>query len=307
VIRYNESGLAGLSDRVPPGPAFRLAPEQMAELAAIVEAGPDLAVDHVVRWRRVDLRRVIAERWGVAFHERTIGKLLHRLGFASCRSDPSTPEPTRPRRRSGGKKASANTCRPPCLRAPSDKPIEVWFADEAAWASRARSPASGHARARARAPRTAATLGPTSSVRSVPSAAWAPGLVMPYADTQAMTAHLPRSALRSPRARMPSSCSTGLGWHAQPLGRAGQHHPAAAAAPQPRAQPGRERLAYLRQNWLSLQVWDDYPAIVEACCQAWTASWPRQTSCDLSPAAHGRRSMLRRWYKTLLLAELQLR
>ena len=47
VIRYNEKGLAGLSDRVPPGPAFRLAPEQMAELAALVEAGPDLARDHV--------------------------------------------------------------------------------------------------------------------------------------------------------------------------------------------------------------------------------------------------------------------
>jgi transposase len=49
VIRTNETGLAGLSDRVPPGPAFRLTPEQMAELALIVEAGPDPAVDPVVR------------------------------------------------------------------------------------------------------------------------------------------------------------------------------------------------------------------------------------------------------------------
>ena len=81
-IRYTAQGLAGLSDRGPPGPAFRLAPERMAELAVIVEAGPDPAVDHVVRWRRVDLRRVIAARWGVTVHERTVGKLLHRLGFA---------------------------------------------------------------------------------------------------------------------------------------------------------------------------------------------------------------------------------
>ncbi len=49
VIRTNAEGLAGLSDRVPPGPAFRLSPEQMAELSGIVEAGPDPAVDHVVR------------------------------------------------------------------------------------------------------------------------------------------------------------------------------------------------------------------------------------------------------------------
>ena len=60
VVRYNAEGLAGPSDRAPPGPTFRLTPEQMAELSEIVEAGPDPAMDHVVRWRRVDLRRVIA-------------------------------------------------------------------------------------------------------------------------------------------------------------------------------------------------------------------------------------------------------
>jgi transposase len=92
VVRYNAEGLAGLSDRVPPGPAFRLTSEQMAELAALVEAGPDPAVDHVVRWRRVDLRRVIHARWGVTFHERTVGKLLHRLGFARLSVRPKHPK-----------------------------------------------------------------------------------------------------------------------------------------------------------------------------------------------------------------------
>src|SRR4028118_1313049 len=92
VIRYNDKGLPGLSDRVPPGPAFRLTPEQMAELATWVEPGPDPAVDHVVRWRCADLRRVIAARWGVQFHERTIGKLLHRLGFAKLSVRPKHPK-----------------------------------------------------------------------------------------------------------------------------------------------------------------------------------------------------------------------
>jgi transposase len=64
----------------------------MAELAALVEAGPDPAVDQVVRWRRVDLRRVIRERWGVEFHERTVGKLLHRLGFARLSVRPKHPK-----------------------------------------------------------------------------------------------------------------------------------------------------------------------------------------------------------------------
>ena len=92
VVRYNAEGLTGLSDRVPPGLGFRLMPEQTAELATLVEAGPDPAVDHVVRWRRVDLRQVISERWGVEFHERTVGKLLHRLGFARLSVRPKHPQ-----------------------------------------------------------------------------------------------------------------------------------------------------------------------------------------------------------------------
>jgi transposase len=35
-----------------------------------------------VRWRRVDLQRVIKERFGVTYHERTVGKLLKALGFS---------------------------------------------------------------------------------------------------------------------------------------------------------------------------------------------------------------------------------
>ena len=48
----------------------------MAQFAKIVEAGPDREKDGVVRWRRVDLKRVIAERFGVEFHPRYVGKLL---------------------------------------------------------------------------------------------------------------------------------------------------------------------------------------------------------------------------------------
>ena len=54
----------------------------MAEFARIVEAGPDREKDGVVRWRRVDLKRVIAETFGVDFHERHVGTLLKKLGFS---------------------------------------------------------------------------------------------------------------------------------------------------------------------------------------------------------------------------------
>jgi hypothetical protein len=38
-----------------------------------------------VGWRRIDLKRVIAERFGVDFHPRYVGKLLHKLAHAQGR------------------------------------------------------------------------------------------------------------------------------------------------------------------------------------------------------------------------------
>ena len=63
-------GPDGLIDTRTEGPKPRLSEEQLAQFAKIVEAGPDREKDGVVRWRRVDLKRVIAERFGVEFHPR---------------------------------------------------------------------------------------------------------------------------------------------------------------------------------------------------------------------------------------------
>ena len=91
VHRFNVAGPDGLLDNWTEGPKPRLSIEQMAELAAIVEAGPDREIDGVVRWRRVDLKRVIAERFGVDFHPRYVGKLLHKLGFSHMSARPRHP------------------------------------------------------------------------------------------------------------------------------------------------------------------------------------------------------------------------
>jgi transposase len=91
VHRYNAEGLAGLGDRAHPGPTPRLTPEQQAELVEIVENGPDRETDGVVRWRRADLQAVIAQRFGVQLHERSVGKILRRLGFARLSVRPKHP------------------------------------------------------------------------------------------------------------------------------------------------------------------------------------------------------------------------
>jgi transposase len=91
VHRFNEYGPEGLKDAWSKGNPPRLSSEQQAELAHLVESGPDRAVHGVVRWRRVDLQRLIAERYGVAYHERTVGKILHQLGFSHISARPQHP------------------------------------------------------------------------------------------------------------------------------------------------------------------------------------------------------------------------
>jgi transposase len=96
VHRFNASGPDGLMDNRSSGPKPRLSPEQLAQLSKIVETGPDRNIDAVVRWRRVDLERVIAERFGVDFHERYVGTLLKKLGFSHVSARPRHPKQDSP-------------------------------------------------------------------------------------------------------------------------------------------------------------------------------------------------------------------
>ena len=91
VHRYNNDGIAGLSNRYSAGPMPLLNLEQKAELARMVREGPDLEADGVVRWRCVDLKRKIKDRFGVVMHERTVGKQLAALGFRRLSVRPQHP------------------------------------------------------------------------------------------------------------------------------------------------------------------------------------------------------------------------
>ena len=91
VHRFNAAGPEGVIDNWTAGPKPRLSAEQQAQFAQIVEAGPDREKDGVVRWRRIDLKRVIAERFGVDFHPRYVGKLLKKLGFSHMSARPRHP------------------------------------------------------------------------------------------------------------------------------------------------------------------------------------------------------------------------
>ncbi len=92
VHRYNGEGVAGLRDRPRSGRPGQLSEAQLAELARLVEAGPDPAVHGVVRWRCVDLQGEIRTRFGVEISERHVGRLLQRLKFTRLSVRPRHPQ-----------------------------------------------------------------------------------------------------------------------------------------------------------------------------------------------------------------------
>ena len=96
------------------------------------------------------------------------------------------------------------------------------------------------------------------------------GLVMPFADTAAMNAHLAEIAHAVAAGAHAVLVLDGAGWH-------GGH---ALVVPDnislvllppysPELNPVENVWQYLRANWLAISVFDDYDAIVDACCEAW--------------------------------------
>jgi len=93
VHRYNEAGLEGLGNQPRRnGPRPRLSAEQEAEVAEWVEDGADFEWDGVVRYRCSDLRQRIQQAFSVTLHERTVGKLLHKLRFRKISVRPQHPQ-----------------------------------------------------------------------------------------------------------------------------------------------------------------------------------------------------------------------
>ena len=137
VHRYNAEGLAGLRDRPRSGREPRLTPGQEAELAAAVERGPDPDRDGVVRWRRVDLRALIEARFAVRLHERSVGKVLRRLGFTRLSVRPRHPKADAAAQ-AAFKKPSPSWSRRRCPSAPAASRSRSGFRTRPASASRAR-------------------------------------------------------------------------------------------------------------------------------------------------------------------------
>jgi transposase len=92
VQRYNDEGVGGLYSRLSTGRPGALSEEQMEELRNMVLDGPDPQRHPVVRWRCVDLREEIADRFSVTLTERSVGRLLPRLNMTRLQPRPYHPK-----------------------------------------------------------------------------------------------------------------------------------------------------------------------------------------------------------------------
>lgn len=92
VHRFDAEGPDGLMDRAPALPRVPSGGGSDDELVT----GPDPDVDGVARWRRIDPKRIIEERFGLACNERAISNLLDRLAFSRINGRPQRLEQDAP-------------------------------------------------------------------------------------------------------------------------------------------------------------------------------------------------------------------
>jgi transposase len=79
---YQSLGADGLRDGVRPGPTPRLSEAQKAELATIIEAGPQAAGFTSGMWTGPMIGDLIRRRFGVRYHNHHIPRLLGWMGFS---------------------------------------------------------------------------------------------------------------------------------------------------------------------------------------------------------------------------------
>lgn len=272
VHRYNELGLDGLSDRLRRnGPPPRLSAAQQATVKEWVEQGPDLERDGVVRWRCVDLQQRIVTEFAVPLHERSVGKLLRRLGFKRLQ-----PRPFHPQKSAAAQTAFqldfARLAAAVVPAAATGKPLEIWFGDEArvgqkgtltyVWARRGSRPPA----VRDNRHDSVHLFGAVCPERGVGAA-----IIMPAVNSEAMAEHLREiSSQVAPGAHAVLVCD-GAGWHQPgerlPVPKNISLLPLPPYAPE--LNPVENVWEFLRGNFLSHRVWDSYDAILEACRDAW--------------------------------------
>ena len=92
VHRFNAEGVEGLRDQPRPGRPPRMTEGQQAAFKALILRGPDPERDGVSAWRVVALCRIAEERFGVAYREGGMLRLVKALDLSWQKTRPSHPK-----------------------------------------------------------------------------------------------------------------------------------------------------------------------------------------------------------------------
>jgi len=79
---FDTSGTEALKPRKAPGAAPRLSEEQRAELASLIEAGPQASGYMGGVWTGPRIGDLIRKKFGVRYHNHHVPRLLNQLGFS---------------------------------------------------------------------------------------------------------------------------------------------------------------------------------------------------------------------------------
>jgi transposase len=88
VLAFNAEGPSGLIDGKAPGNPPLLNAEQREVLKRVVEAGPNPAVDGVVRWRLIDLAQWVFAEFGISVSKQTLSRMLRDMGYRKLTARP---------------------------------------------------------------------------------------------------------------------------------------------------------------------------------------------------------------------------
>jgi transposase len=270
VHRFNAEGLEGLSDRPRPGRPACLSAEQMQQVEAWVEAGPDLETEGIVRWRRVDLMERIKAKFSVTLDVRSVGRLLRALNFRRISVRPQHPQSDEAAQRAFQTDFSelAVAAIPKQVQG---RPVEIWWQDEARvgqqgtltriWARRGTRPRA----MRDHRFTSAYLFGAVCPDRGTGAA-----VIMPYVNTEAMNVHLAEISRCVSVGAIALLILDGASWHISPKLKIPDNIALLPLPPYaPELNPVENIWAFLRGNILSHRIYEDYEAVIQACADAW--------------------------------------
>ena len=270
VHRLDALGPDGLIDRVPPGRSRRLNSAQLEELKAKLEAGPDPEIDDVVRWRLNDLCHWALEQFAIDYRERGMGKIVRALGFRRISARPAHPKAD-PEAQAVLEERLPEAIVAAVGDQALGKKLEIWFQDESRigqkgeltrqWARRGTRPRQAKDQRYAAAYLLSAVC---------PASEKAAALVLPRADTAAMSLHLAEIATVVGPDAHAVLILDGAGWHSTKALVVPTNLTLLPLPPySPELNPVVNIWQYLKHNHLNNRVFPSCTAILDVCCQAW--------------------------------------